>query len=181
MSDNLIKFKPKAATIAVSDGNHITDKEAWDNLGVLKNILRANIDALHDPDAAWFILSGSPFEFVNRPELLNFVCGYYKGRLEAVLNYLETPMVTESYLGSHLVNTLDVAMHLMQGDHLTRIQICTEDESTVLVLHRTYDVWGVVNLYVDGKSMHDAAVESLRTLHGKTDNDLFHWEVEATP
>lgn len=169
MTDNVIKFKKHN----ISSGNNVSDKVALENYEILKNILKTNIEILNDPDEAWFILATSPFDFENKPDILGYVCGYYQGRLQALLDYLNK--VQGSYLTSHLVNTLDVAISLMEADHITRIQIWSDDNLTTLVLHRTFEVWGVVNLFVNGESIHDCAVRRLLNT-GKTNEDLFQWK-----
>lgn len=174
MSENVIKFKPREKTVP---GSGISEKQAWENYEILKGILRANIEYLHgNVDEAWFLLTGSPFDFGNKPDLISYVLGYYRGWISSLLEELETDIVKDSYLGSSLVSDLDTAMQLMEGDHLTRIQIWIGDDVRTIVLHRTWDIWGIVNFYTNGVSMHEGAVKSLKERGGKTDQDLFHWK-----
>ena len=178
--ENLIPFKRKENPVA---GNLTTsDKEAFANLDILKNILQANIDILNtgDVDQSWMIMNGSPFDFGNKPLLQGFVTGYYQGRIQAVLDKLNSDAVMGSYLKSVLVGDLDTAMQFMEADHLTRIQIWEEQTLTTLVLNRTWEVWVVVNLFVNGKSMHTDAVEAARERLNLTDEDMFQWK-EADP
>lgn len=150
--DNIVAFKPKA-NVKVAEVN---DKEAWDNLQTLKNIIQSNIDILlsGDPDKAWFILASSSVESMTNGEGMGFACGYYAGRLQAILDKLESDDFKSGYLQSNLPDTLVGSMAMMATDHLTPISFEIDNTSYKLVLHRTWDTWGMVNLYQDHISVH---------------------------
>ena len=174
MGTTIIKFKPKGDS--VTEGNNITDGEALANLENLKGILRSNMKVLdcEDQQAFWSIMCGSPFDFANKPRVKAFVSGFYKGMISRLLDNLNSQVVTDNYLKSAMVEELDTAMHLLNADHLTRIQLCLDGKYHTLVLHRTFDTWCVVNLYINGKSMHDFALTVLCEDLGYSTDDLFN-------
>lgn len=164
MTDNIIGFEnaPKRQSENIS----------WDNYQTFINIVKANIDALKDPDSAWMILGHSPFIFKGNSQLLEFSCGFIAGWLSTMLVDLEDPVVKNSYIGSELESILCNAMQFMEADLFTPITMHTGDIVNTVILVRTYELWGVTNIFSNGVSVWEALRKTLLE-NGYTFEQLF--------
>lgn len=178
--DNVIKFERKKPTKDVMGG--ISDSEALDNYNTLLNILKINMDMLStgEVDNIWFILSNSGIDYGNKPEVVKFVCKHYFEWIKRLYDELDSEVARGSYLQSYLVDDLFSAMQLMDADHITRISFWMGEHVTSIVLNRTWQIWGMTNMFVDGQSIHDACFQSLLK-DGFTTQYLLNWKESDQP
>lgn len=180
MENNIVKFTPRKLAAAIPYAPVSTsqmEREALDNYQTFINIIKANIEILNDIDQAWMILNLGPFELNGKPEIQEFCAMFVQAWLSEFLKELEHPARTDSYLNSYLVGELTSAMSMMDADHLTTINLWTEDDVVSIMLARTWDLWGMVNLFRNGVSVWEALRNTLAD-RGYTNKDMFHWVEE---
>lgn len=177
---NVIKFERSKKKEMLHNPNidlNQQEREALDNFNTLLNILKTNMEILEscDADQAWFILCNSGIDFGNKPEVVKYVCDFYRAWLMRLYEDLDNPISRDSYLSSYLVADLNTAMSMMEADHTTRITFWAGTDVISIILARTWEIWGMTNMFVNGQSIHDACFQSMIE-DGFTTEYLLNWK-----